>query len=114
VTQGSRSVALLGAPSNSGANAPGLERAPTHLRRCGLLAELSERGLLASDAGDTVSRRYRADRQNPAARNLGAVVDSARDADGAFGRQLVRALGDALSGWSANRLEVFPQILDPR
>jgi arginase len=73
------SVVLVGAPSSSGANAAGLERAPAHLRRCGLLTELSKRGLLIHDAGNTVSRRYQTDRQNPTERNLGAVVDCARD-----------------------------------
>jgi arginase len=100
VTRACPSVALLGAPSSSGANAAGLERAPAHLRRCGLLAELSERGLLMHDAGDIVSRRYRTDRQNPTARNLAAVVDSARDvgvlARGLFaqGRRLLLLGGD--------------------
>lgn len=78
----SPSVALLGAPTSCGANASGLERAPVHLRRCGMLMELSDRGLLVDDVGDIVSRRYQTDRHNRTARNLGAVVDVAREIRG--------------------------------
>ena len=73
-----RRFAILGAPSSAGANAPGLEFSPAHLRQCGLNLALVERGASVTDYGDCEPRVYRPDRQADA-RNLETATAVAHD-----------------------------------
>ena len=71
-------LAIIGAPSSAGAYAPGQEKAPAALRAAGLLDLLSERGIPVDDHGDVPGFRWRADKANPRAMNLGTVASVAK------------------------------------
>jgi arginase len=68
-------LALIGVPTSAGAFAPGQERAPGALRDAGLLDLLRDAGMDVRDRGDRQVWRWRPDRENPRAQNLGAVVE---------------------------------------
>ena len=72
-------LALIGVPTSAGAFAPGQERAPGALRDAGLLELLNDAGIDVRDRGDRQVWRWRPDRENPRAQNLGAVVEIVRD-----------------------------------
>ena len=72
-------LALIGVPTSAGAFAPGQERAPRALRDTGLLELLRDAGVDVRDRGDRQVWRWRPDRENPRAQNLGAVVEIVRD-----------------------------------
>ena len=72
-------LALIGVPTSAGAFAPGQERAPEALRDAGLLELLRDAGIDVRDRGDRQVWRWRPDRENPRAQNLGAVVEIVRD-----------------------------------
>jgi arginase len=74
-----RPLALIGVPTSAGAFAPGQERAPGALRDAGLLELLRDAGIDVRDRGDRQVWRWRPDRENPRAQNLGAVVEIVRD-----------------------------------
>jgi arginase len=64
-------LAIVGVPSSAGAYAPGQEKAPAALRAAGLVALLSARGIMVDDRGDVSGFRWRADKANPRAMNVG-------------------------------------------
>ena len=72
-------LALIGVPTSAGAFAPGQERAPGALRDAGLLELLRDAGIDVRDRGDRQVWRWRPDRENPRAQNLGAVVAIVQD-----------------------------------
>jgi arginase len=72
-------LALIGVPTSAGAFAPGQERAPGALRDAGLLELLRDAGIDVRDRGDRQVWRWRPDRENPRAQNLGAVVEIVQD-----------------------------------
>jgi arginase len=72
-------LALIGVPTSAGAFAPGQERAPEALRDAGLLELLRDAGIDVRDRGDRRVWRWRPDRENPRAQNLGAVVEIVQD-----------------------------------
>lgn len=72
-----RAVGLIGAPTSAGAFAPGQEDAPGALRDAGLVARLEAAGIEVVDLGDTPRFRWRPDRAEPLAMNVGAVRASA-------------------------------------
>ena len=64
---------IVGAPSSAGAYAPGQEGAPAALRAAGLLERLRAAGVAVDDRGDVPGFRWRPDRANPRAMNVGAA-----------------------------------------
>jgi arginase len=72
-------VSLIGVPTSAGAFAPGQEQAPAALREAGLVAALAAAGLEVSDRGDSEPWRWRPDREEPRAQNLGRVVSIVRE-----------------------------------
>jgi arginase len=71
----SKPLAVIGVPTSAGAFAPGQEQAPAALRNAGLPELLSEAGIATRDDGDRPVWRWRPDRANRRAQNLGAVVE---------------------------------------
>ena len=71
-----RPLGVIGVPSSAGAYAPGQEKAPAALRAAGLLPALEAAGRSVVDHGDAAVWRWRPDREQPFAQNLGAVVAS--------------------------------------
>lgn len=78
MTDSSRRLIVIGAPSSAGAYAPGQERAPAALRAAGLIDRLVERGVSVEDWGDVPGFRWTVDRTQPRAMNSAAVIDVAR------------------------------------
>ncbi len=71
----SRPLGLIGVPTSAGAFAPGQEQAPRALRQAGLPARLHAGGVRVNDHGDRQLWRWRPDRANRYAQNLGTVVE---------------------------------------
>jgi arginase len=71
-------LVVIGAPSSAGAYAPGQEKAPAALRAAGLPALLSAAGITVDDWGDVPGFRWRADKANPRAMNVDAVLAVAK------------------------------------
>jgi arginase len=76
------SVGIVGVPTSAGAFAPGQEAAPAALREAGLVGALAEAGLVVVDRGDREVWRWRPDREERRAQNLGKVVEIARETAG--------------------------------
>lgn len=74
-----RSVRVIGVPTSAGAFAPGQEQAPAALRAAGLIGHLEQAGLTVRDDGDCPTWRWRPDRENLRAQNLGKVVEIVHD-----------------------------------
>lgn len=74
-----RTVSLIGVPTSAGAFAPGQEQAPATLRAAGLVAALENAGVEVADRGDSEPWRWRPDREEPRAQNLGRVVSIVRE-----------------------------------
>jgi arginase len=74
-----RTVATIGVPTSAGAFAPGQEQAPAALRAAGLVEALNAAGAEVDDRGDSELWRWRPDRQEPRAQNLGRVVSIVRE-----------------------------------
>jgi arginase len=72
-------LGVIGVPTSAGAFAPGQEQAPAALRDAGLVDLLRESGLKVNDHGDRDTWRWRPDRDNPLAQNLGKVVEIVAD-----------------------------------
>jgi len=70
-----RKVSLIGVPTSAGAFAPGQEQAPAALRGAGLVERLHEAGLEVDDQGDREVWRWRPDREERRAQNIGKVVE---------------------------------------
>jgi arginase len=75
----SQPLAVIGVPTSAGAFAPGQERAPAALRDAGLIDMLREHGVDVRDHGDREMWRWRPDRENRRAQNLGKVVEIVAD-----------------------------------
>jgi arginase len=74
-----RTVAIVGVPSSAAAFAPGQEQAPAALRAAGLVESLRKAGLEVDDHGDREPWRWRPDREERRAQNLGTVVEIVRE-----------------------------------
>jgi arginase len=72
-------LGVIGVPTSAGAFAPGQERAPAALREADLLDLLRDAELEVNDRGDRDLWRWRPDRENPRAQNLGTVVEVVAD-----------------------------------
>jgi arginase len=86
-----RRVALIGVPTSAGAFAPGQEQAPAALREASLVERLEGAGVEVVDRGDREVWRWRPDREQTRAQNLGKVVEIARET----AARVERGLGDA-------------------
>src|SRR5215210_213022 len=86
----SRPLGVIGVPTSAGAFAPGQEQAPAALRQAGLLDRLRESGVEVRDHGDRELWRWRPDRENRRAQNLGMVVEIVRDT----ARRVSHAVGE--------------------
>jgi arginase len=75
----SRPLGIIGVPTSAGAFAPGHEQAPRALRDAGLVDALRRAGVAVEDHGDRDVWRWRPDRANRRAQNLGAVAEIVRD-----------------------------------
>jgi arginase len=94
----SRRVGVIGVPTSAAAFAPGQEAAPQALREAGLVQRLHEHGVAVQDHGDREGWRWRPDRENRHAQNLGQVVEIVSDtarrvADVAGSGELTLVLG---------------------
>ncbi len=69
---------LIGVPSSAGAHGPGQEKAPSALRKAGLLGALREAGLEIEDLGDLPVVRFTPDRANRKRQSQSRVVKVAR------------------------------------
>jgi arginase len=70
-----RTIGIIGVPTSAGAFAPGQEQAPAALRAARLVENLREAGLAVEDHGDREVWRWRPDRAERRAQNLGQVVE---------------------------------------
>ena len=70
---------MIGVPSSAGAHHAGQDLAPDALRAAGLLDRLRAAGVPIEDTGNLPGAVFAADRGEPGARNLGAVVRVARE-----------------------------------
>jgi arginase len=89
VSPNGRSVGVVGVPASAGAFAPGQEQAPTALREAGLVALLRDGGLEVSDYGDRETWRWRPDREERRAQNLGKVVEIVDDTAARVGEAIL-------------------------
>jgi len=71
-------VAVIGVPSSAGAHHAGQDLAPAALRGHGFVDRLAAAGVDVEDRGDVAGEVFSVDYDNPAHRNLGAVVRVAR------------------------------------
>jgi arginase len=72
-------LGLIGVPTSAGAFAPGQEEAPRALRDAGLVEALRQAGVGVRDHGNRPAWRWRPDRDNRRAQNLGVVVEIVHD-----------------------------------
>jgi arginase len=72
-------LGVIGVPTSAGAFAPGQEQAPHALREAGLVDLLRRPGVEVRDHGDRELFRWRPDRENRRAQNLGTVVEVVQD-----------------------------------
>jgi arginase len=72
-------LGVIGVPTSAGAFAPGQEQAPRALREAGLVDLLRRPGVEVRDHGDRELFRWRPDRENRRAQNLGRVVEIVQD-----------------------------------
>jgi arginase len=85
----SQPLGLVGVPTSAGAFAPGQEQAPQALREAGLVENLRRSGVDVRDHGDREVWRWRPDRENRRAQNVGAVVEIVQDT--------ARRVGDSIN-----------------
>ena len=71
-------VTVIGVPSSAGAHHAGQDLAPAALRGHGFVDRLAAAGVDVEDRGDVAGEVFAVDYDNPAHRNLGAVVRVAR------------------------------------
>jgi arginase len=69
---------VIGVPSSAGAHGPGQEKAPSALRKAGLLGALREAGLDLEDLGDLPVTRFAPDRANRKQQSQSRVLKVAR------------------------------------
>jgi arginase len=82
-------VGVIGVPTSAGAFAPGQEGAPAALRAAGLLEALRDGGIETVDRGDREVWRWRPDRVERRAQNIGKVVEIVRETAGRVGEAVV-------------------------
>jgi arginase len=70
---------VIGVPTSAGAFAPGQEQAPQALRDAGLFDLLRRPGIEVRDLGDCELFRWRPDRENRRAQNVGKIVEIVQD-----------------------------------
>jgi arginase len=75
----SRPLGVVGVPTSAGAFAPGQEQAPRALRGAGLVEKLRRSGVDVRDHGDREVWRWRPDRENRRAQNVGKIVEIVQD-----------------------------------
>lgn len=85
----SHPLGVIGVPTSAGAFAPGQEQAPQALRDAGLAELLRQAGIDVRDHGDREVWRWRPDRENRRAQNVGKVVEIVGDT--------ARRVGDSLA-----------------
>lgn len=85
-------LGLIGVPSSAGAHGPGQEKAPSVLRKAGLLGALREAGLDVEDLGDLPVVRFKPDGANPKRQSLSQVVKVARHVADAVAAAVARDL----------------------
>jgi arginase len=78
-TQLSRRFALTGVPSGLGACGVGQDETPSALRSAGLIDQLRRAASSVDDLGDSASRPWRPDRDNPRAQNLAGIVEMVQE-----------------------------------
>jgi arginase len=83
---------LIGAPTSAGAHGPGQEKAPSALRKAGLLGALREAGLEVEDLGDLPVERFAPDKDNRKRQNQARVVKVARQVANAVASAVEREL----------------------
>jgi arginase len=83
---------LIGVPSSAGAHGPGQEKAPSALRKAGLLGALREAGLELDDLGDLPVARFSPDRAERTRQSQRQVVKVARQVAEAVSRAVERDL----------------------
>ena len=83
---------LIGVPSSAGAHGPGQEKAPSALRKAGLLGALREAGLDVEDLGDLPVARFTPDGANRKRQSQSRVVKVARLVAESVGRAVEREL----------------------
>jgi arginase len=83
---------LIGVPSSAGAHGPGQEKAPSALRKAGLLGALREAGLELEDLGDLPVARFSPDRAERKRQSQAQVVKVARQVAEAVARAVERDL----------------------
>jgi arginase len=76
------SAGIIGVPTSAGAFAPGQEAAPAALRAAGLVGALEDAGMVVVDRGDREIWRWRPDREDRRAQNLGKVIEIVRETAG--------------------------------
>jgi arginase len=89
MSDGARSLGVIGVPTSAGAFAPGQEGAPAALRRTGFVGLLRDRGAQVSDYGDREIWRWRPDRDRPRAQNLARVIEFIHDTAARVGESLL-------------------------
>src|SRR5260370_35534617 len=83
---------LIGVPSSAGAHGPGQEKAPSALRKAGLLGALREAGLDLEDLGDLPVVRFGPDGANRKPQSQARVVKGARQGAATGPRAVEREL----------------------
>jgi arginase len=71
-------LAIIGVPSSAGAHHAGQDLAPAALRAHGFAERLAAAGAQVEDTGDVAGEVFAVDHDDPACRNLGAVLRVAR------------------------------------
>ena len=89
---------LIGVPSSAGAHGPGQEKAPSALRKAGLLGALREAGLELEDLGDLPVARFSPDRADRKRQSQSRVVKVARQVADAVAAAVERELIPMLLG----------------
>jgi arginase len=113
-----RTLGVIGVPTSAGAFAPGQEEAPAALRGAGLVDLLHDAGLEVNDCGDREPWRWRPDRDNRHAQNLGKVIEIVADTarrvtEAAGGGETTLVLGGDCTvgiGTVAGHVEAGPRV----
>src|SRR5438552_5907241 len=83
-------IGLIGVPTSAGAHGPGQEKAPSALRKAGLIGALRTAGLELEDLGDLPVARFQPDRANRKQQSASRVTKVAGQVADAVGRAVER------------------------
>lgn len=72
-------LAVIGAPTSAGAYGPGQEQTPDALRAAGLIGFLEEQGIEVTDKKNVTGYRWKVDKENKRAMNVGQVAAVAKE-----------------------------------